>query len=121
MSHQACKTKYDELDIPVTKNMLCADSIQAPCKGDSGSPMVILESGTSDRYNQVIVFNALYYNCLEKSQFKNITKIFHQIGIISHGQGCATEDFPTIYSKVSLFLDWIQENTPDTVYCQGTF
>ncbi|KAJ6647070.1 Venom serine protease 34 [Pseudolycoriella hygida] len=39
------------------------------------------------------------------------------IGIISYGQGCAT-DYPSVNTRVTSYLSWIQENTPGAVYCR---
>lgn len=32
-------------------------------------------------------------------------------GITSFGNGCARDDYPGVYAKVSQFLDWINENS----------
>lgn len=39
------------------------------------------------------------------------------LGIISYGQACAT-DFPSVNTRVTSYLRWIQENTPGATYCQ---
>uniref|UniRef100_A0A8D0HAS4 Plasminogen activator n=1 Tax=Sphenodon punctatus TaxID=8508 RepID=A0A8D0HAS4_SPHPU len=67
----------------VTKNMLCAGDtrqLDDACKGDSGGPLVCTKD---DR--------------------------MHLIGIISWGIGCG-QDLPGVYTNVSRYLSWIQDN-----------
>ncbi|CAL8088726.1 unnamed protein product [Orchesella dallaii] len=95
VSNEICAKNYSSEDIPVTDNMLCAALPEEdPCKGDSGGPLIVKCSSTDT---------------------------FTQIGIISHGEGCAVQDFPAIFTRVSSFIDWIQQNTQDGVYCERTF
>ena len=39
--------------------------------------------------------------------------------MVSHGFGCALEDYPGIYSRVTVALDWIREVLADdnAIYC----
>ncbi|XP_074837976.1 tissue-type plasminogen activator [Carettochelys insculpta] len=69
----------------VTENMLCAGDtrqLDDACKGDSGGPLV----------------------CVKDNHM-------HLIGIISWGIGCGQKDTPGIYTNVTHYLDWIQDNT----------
>lgn len=36
-----------------------------------------------------------------------------QLGIVSFGNQCGLENYPGVYTRVSEYLDWIQENTKD--------
>jgi len=64
----------------ITDNMLCAqDYRQDSCQGDSGGPLVI-----SDYDGDV------------------------QVGVVSGGVGCALEQFPGVYARVSEAYEWIQ-------------
>ena len=60
---------------------LCAggtDEGTGSCQGDSGGPLIAYESGS-----------------------------WQQIGIVSFGTGCASEGFPSVYTRVSEFNNWI--------------
>ncbi|KAH9416258.1 Trypsin-2 [Dermatophagoides pteronyssinus] len=79
-SDSECKHVYDDLYIP--ENMICAgDKDKDSCQGDSGGPLFRLDP-SSNRY-------ILY-------------------GIVSYGVGCGREKYPGIYSRVSYYSNWIQ-------------
>lgn len=69
--------------------MLCAGDTRSggnqdlhdACQGDSGGPLVCM-----------------------------INKHMTLVGIISWGIGCGQKDVPGIYTKVTNYLDWIQDN-----------
>eukprot|EP00112_Aurelia_sp_Birch-Aquarium-sp1_P020525 Seg531.1 transcript_id=Seg531.1/GoldUCD/mRNA.D3Y31 product="Plasma kallikrein" protein_id=Seg531.1/GoldUCD/D3Y31 len=67
-----------------TENMICGGSgsgkIDA-CQGDSGGPIVC-----------------------------HVSKRYQLTGITSFGQGCARNNTYGIYTKTSMFIDWIKEN-----------
>ena len=66
----------------ITENMLCATSDGSDsCQGDSGGPMVIKgDDGPADV----------------------------QVGVVSWAYGCAIDQFPGVYARVSRAYDWIQ-------------
>ncbi|ELW71416.1 Tissue-type plasminogen activator [Tupaia chinensis] len=75
----------------VTDNMLCAGDTRSggnhanlhdACQGDSGGPLVCLQD------NHMTL-----------------------VGIISWGIGCGQRDVPGVYTKVTNYLHWIQDNT----------
>ncbi|MEM7125928.1 MAG: trypsin-like serine protease [Chloroflexota bacterium] len=71
----------------ITANMFCAGEVgRDACQGDSGGP--------------------LHFEAAET---------WHQIGIVSWGQGCGDEGFPGVYTDLSQFEGWIQErmNPPE--------
>uniref|UniRef100_A0A8C9MBD3 t-plasminogen activator n=1 Tax=Panthera tigris altaica TaxID=74533 RepID=A0A8C9MBD3_PANTA len=74
----------------VTNNMLCAGdtrsggnqaNIHDACQGDSGGPLVCMKD------NHMTL-----------------------VGIISWGLGCGQKDVPGVYTKITNYLDWIQDN-----------
>ncbi|CAF3190725.1 unnamed protein product [Rotaria sp. Silwood2] len=63
----------------------CAGLIQGgkdTCQGDSGGPLMILDMNTSTWYIA---------------------------GITSYGYGCAKAKYPGVYTRVSMFIDWIND------------
>jgi secreted trypsin-like serine protease len=74
----------------ITDRMLCAGFVEGgrdSCKGDSGGPLITQKS---NRY-------------------------FEQIGIVSWGKGCARENRPGFYSRVTELTQWIQYNSNEGV------
>ncbi|KAL9181817.1 hypothetical protein ACHAXT_012160 [Thalassiosira profunda] len=68
----------------ITTNMICAkDDGEDSCQGDSGGPMVIKNEDGADM----------------------------QVGVVSWGFGCAHNDFPGVYGRVSAQYGWIRETT----------
>ncbi|KAL1493137.1 hypothetical protein ABEB36_011256 [Hypothenemus hampei] len=77
----------EQISKGITKNMLCAGELKGgkdTCLGDSGGPLFITE-----KYNK----------CK-----------FYVIGVTSFGKLCGQENVPAVYTRVSEFIDWI-ENT----------
>jgi len=67
----------------ITENMLCAWAEDTDgCQGDSGGPLVV----TGNTPDQDLL-----------------------VGVVSWGLGCAEEEFPGVYSRVSAQYDWIRE------------
>lgn len=78
VSLDECKAKSG---LKVTRNMLCAGFIEGgrdSCQGDSGGPLV--------------------------TRYKNT---WFLTGIVSWGKGCARADVYGIYTRVSVFVEWI--------------
>ncbi|XP_054854775.1 hepatocyte growth factor activator [Eublepharis macularius] len=79
-----CK-HYDVYGTEISENMFCAgylDSKSDACQGDSGGPLACEKDGISYLY-----------------------------GIVSWGDGCGKEKKPGVYTKVTKYLDWINEKT----------
>ena len=78
----------------MTPDMLCAGKMEGgkdACQGDSGGPLVATDS--------------------EKNGAMSL------IGVVSWGFGCAGQDALGIYSEVSHFTDWLNQEMPDLNTC----
>ncbi|ESO89233.1 hypothetical protein LOTGIDRAFT_68977, partial [Lottia gigantea] len=67
----------------ITSRMLCAGYIEGgidTCQGDSGGPLVC-----------------------------NINNKYTLMGVTSFGNGCAKPYIPGVYTRVSSFIEWINE------------
>ncbi|CAL4072041.1 unnamed protein product, partial [Meganyctiphanes norvegica] len=83
ISNIECAAEYDR---PIPSEMLCTyDPDHDACQGDSGGPLVWLD-------------------CDEH---------YYVIGLVSHGDGCAKEGSPGVYTRVTNFLNWIKETTEE--------
>ncbi len=87
ITNEECEQSSDGVDSyqgQITENMMCAKDLgKDSCKGDSGGPLV-----------------------LKRSQGEDV-----QMGVVSWGLGCADEDFPGVYARVSSAYNWIREVT----------
>jgi len=82
---QDCSDNYKDYGISITRNMICAGFEQGgidACTGDSGGPLVIPHENGID---------------------------WKQIGIVSFGIGCAEADFFGVYTRVSRYNQFIQD------------
>lgn len=59
------------------------------CRGDSGGPLMTLHNG-----------------------------IVYEIGLVSFGKGSCSGIWPTIYTRVSSYLRWINSKTSNAFYCK---
>ena len=84
ISEKKCRELYPSDNI--TPAHICAGFDQGgkdACKGDSGGPLVAFDR------------NGCPY----------------QVGVVNWGDGCARENAPTVYARVSHFSKWISDNT----------
>ncbi|XP_054163688.1 trypsin-1-like, partial [Oppia nitens] len=81
LSQELCQRQYDTL-AEVNDNMICFGGYERhdTCYGDSGGPLM-----------------------------EKIDGRFQVIGIVSFGIPCAIKLYPTIYTKVSNYVDWIYD------------
>uniref|UniRef100_A0A1B0DLB7 Uncharacterized protein n=2 Tax=Phlebotomus papatasi TaxID=29031 RepID=A0A1B0DLB7_PHLPP len=93
-THQECNKSF-EFNINrklskgiVDESQLCAGSHSEEkdtCEGDSGGPLQI--------YNN------------------NVYCMYNIIGVTSFGKGCGSVGQPGVYTRISNYLDWIEEVT----------
>ena len=85
-----CKAVYELLQVPdfvIGDTEICATSPSGgkdSCFGDSGGPLIVANKGYGSGYTQV--------------------------GIVSWGPQCGNPLFPGVYTRVSSFSDWIEQN-----------
>merc|ERR1711971_90008 len=83
ISNTACKTAPQPYKDGISETMLCAAAPgKDSCQGDSGGPLILLENS-----RQTLV------------------------GVVSWGVGCALPEFPGVYSRVTVAMDWILANS----------
>jgi len=82
VSNAFCNTAYGS----ITARMICAYQTgggKDSCQGDSGGPAFITQQTS-----------------------------YQQIGIVSWGQGCARNNYPGVYTRVSAIRDWVCSTAP---------
>lgn len=89
LDNSKCVEQYkdEEDDIDVTDNQICAGVLTGgkdTCQGDSGGPLQIVKSDNK---------------CMA-----------YIIGITSFGGYCGGQNSPSVYTRVSAYLDWIEAN-----------
>lgn len=92
LADDVCRQK-DYYGNMITDNMFCAarpDWSQDACEGDSGGPLVC-----------------------------EVDNKFFQFGIISWGDGCAKENRPGVYARLTNYNKWIEEKTGLTAVAAG--
>ncbi|EFX77159.1 trypsin [Daphnia pulex] len=73
---------------PVKPSMMCAGGAPGgldACQGDSGGPLFVLPADG------------------------NVANV-QQLGIVSWGRGCGLADYPGVYTQLSYYLEWINQN-----------
>jgi secreted trypsin-like serine protease len=92
MTNEQCQDTLNSDGSLVTANMLCAaipEGGKGSCQGDSGGPLVI-----------------------------NTGSGVQQVGIVSWGIGCAAQDYPGVYTRVSQYKQWMSAITEGVAVTQ---
>lgn len=91
IDNKQCESLYKQMEHVepgrFDKRVMCAGFLEGgkdSCQGDSGGPLVL--------------------PIFENGQFP-----VYQIGVVSYGEGCARKNTPGVYTRVSTFIDWIQQ------------
>lgn len=95
IDNKPCEDLYKKMEYVAPgrfdKRVMCAGFLEGgkdSCQGDSGGPMVL-------------------------PIFENGRFPIYQIGVVAYGNGCARKDSPGVYSRVTSFIDWIQQQIND--------
>jgi len=81
---KTCRENYKKLGRNVLDTMLCAGEMSRDsCQGDSGGPL----------------------NCINPQSGR-----WELCGVVSWGAKCAEPEYPGVYTKVTRYLDWINNN-----------
>lgn len=88
VSRDECQSAYGRLQMTITDTMVCTKGYGkgSSCYGDSGGPLVV-------------------------KKFADDKDLL--VGLVSMAKDCASEDFPSIYGRVSAVLPWIVSHVPD--------
>ncbi|MEM8627411.1 MAG: serine protease, partial [Pseudomonadota bacterium] len=89
VDHTTCATSYSQY--PIAQTNLCAGvnlGGKDSCHGDSGGPLVAYDGDGCP----------------------------YQVGVVSWGDGCAVGNKYGVYTRVSAFADWLQEELPATEF-----
>lgn len=98
LKNSVCKNRYDKVGKLLSERqfddyVLCAGVLKGgmdSCQGDSGGPLMIPTGRLAE------------------------PTVYYQIGIVSYGIGCARVDVPGVYTRVSSFVEWIEEKVAET-------
>jgi len=88
----------------ITEKMVCAglpEGGKDSCQGDSGGPMVFSRRSKHSRAKS-------------GKQTRNGFRQTFQLGVVSWGVGCARPGSPGVYTRVSEYLDWIEDKLSAT-------
>jgi len=104
ITNKACAEDYGyNGHANITESMLCAvvpGGGKDACQGDSGGPLMVT-NGDGETPGQN----------------------YYQIGVVSTGHGCAKANYPGIYSRVTVALDWIKKVLAgdNAIHCPDSF
>lgn len=89
VSNDQCKQSYSNFkNTVIDDNAICAGYLSGgkdACQGDSGGPLML-------------------------ARMQQDSYLYYQIGIVSYGFKCAEPGFPGVYTRVTSYLQWIENN-----------
>jgi len=94
LDNEACVKDTNYTQKMITNNMMCAGypgvGKKDSCQGDSGGPLIAIRND----------------------------KRYELIGVVSWGNGCARQNYPGVYTRVTKYINWIMENSKDGCFCR---
>lgn len=87
LSNQQCDRTFGKA-ATIDEKIICAGSLNGDkdaCGGDSGGPLM--------------------HEINEDNNYR-----VYQIGIVSYGFRCAEPGYPGVYTRITAYIDWIQQN-----------
>jgi secreted trypsin-like serine protease len=109
-SSAKCDAKFGGL---FTDNHLCAGGVkgQDACQGDSGGPLTSRSRKRVELIGIVSWGIGLHLKQIINLSFECCVELYFPL------KGCAREDSPGVYTRVTSYLKWIEKNTRDATYC----
>jgi len=125
ISNTQCSVNYNTQGYTITDNMICAGVTEGgkdSCQGDSGGPLFMVKTSTRQRPKTWWLFTTTTQAPTPSpttaptpapttaptpapTPAPNVE--YEQVGIVSWGIGCANQNFPGVYARISKYISYI--------------